>query len=1529
MTEKNPIISFQSVEDQISKDYVRNREVRNRYEATPQFQEDQQKEVLRKDTASFKEQETNALANNQQSNFSATSLREQSATQAKQEKPVEKPDTLVNKIDEGLAETGEFVKNVGIGGVKSLEETLQTIGFKDNLFNIADAEDTADKIARGLGQGFTFFLPASAAVRGGLKLAKLFQKNEKLSKAGELVAGAAAGALTDVMAFDPKDPNPADLALAIGVISKDSKVGAAVKEWLAQKDTDSELVARTKAGITGLFAGALVDLLIRGAGYVRKSFKETEELEEAAQEFAEYAVDGVDRIKNGAEPEKLEEISKLLPDPDEGLAISQIRAKDDYAEALENFEETGGGYGKFKYGSGKSKEETGGKSGGSKEGSEGLPQPIADMLNKLANGETIPDQDLAEIVSVNLLKSSESHNIRNVIQFISRHIKIKDITKEPRPLESYDSVIGDMVDDFITTTGEGKSIILGDMKRVTSNIEEARSYVGTIKALIAVQTKTIAKLNTVFANAPTKANQDALMKAWDVEKELLFNGSGMSKASSDLLSAYKKTVRAIDDEAVIQKELQRKVISPDSEVLKIRSVYASKMDRMHKLKIDDLKAEVLDKSPDVKLDEAFDEAVEVTGKVGQKNRKGKSTGRKRSIKINKLETDTGKRVAKRLDSLEKLRKSARNPERGSVKPKNKPLKDVASPAQLKAIAKAKEDLNKIRLDRDTLTKKFQRNNKEQLRLRKHFEKLSKDIKDLQDGIDPRAPKGSKKGTTVDIETLKGEKARLLAKLKPFNEVEKRIEALTNTLELLIRKRMSKDWDTATPIERTQIEKDIQVSIQWNRDKLKTSRIESEVRDLFKLKAQGEELKDIDNMAFRQMKQRLANMDRGLPEKLIRVQSEIYVNGLLSSPKTILLVNTIGTSSAIISTIVERAFAGLKTAVTGKGDIDLQEAGILAWNYLANIPDAFRLGGKALYHGPSDPNFKADYMNVRDQAISKEAFNLGGNLGKTVDYIGSVTNMPGRLLLSTDEAYKGLIDRAEQAALSHRKARSEIRADGTETSYAAIAKRSQEITDNINAHPDIIEQARHAADVNTFTNPLHDVEVIDAFGKSVPKSSVAKSLKGFIDSDKTGILRTFIPFFQTPANIFNFTFERTPAIQMLSETLKQDLKSPNLGVREAAQARIGTSFTIWGGLFAYAYSGNFTGPPPKDNNLRKNLEASMGGRPWFSVNIGEGFQTYDKFDPFGLILGIAATSANMVKASQNLAGQYEKGDDSDAIFEKYGEVLWSSVVGMSELIKNKHFFNGLSDFMEALSTDGSQFDATVRKVVTAIDPRLSFYSSMRRNIARGLDPTKPEKLQKVKRERTESEELFETLAKDLLSEVSRVYEEANDAVMFGWGNRFAMKDLAGNTVEYPGTNSALSITSNIVNSMVNPSPTLKKSSSNLINRLAELESSIGQPSALKTVHGVTLTDEEKSWIINKWTTENKLLDNVVMKKGFLKSPEGLQLTLIENTIKENKEDAIKDALIKFPRLYKASADLKINMMETLTTKQRPTGYQFPN
>ena len=100
MAEELEITPFTSAQDQISDSYVRNRSVRNRYETTPTFIEEEEKEVLREETAPIKEQEANALANNQKSL---------------------------------LSEVGEFVTNIGIGAVKAVEETAQVFGARDNI----------------------------------------------------------------------------------------------------------------------------------------------------------------------------------------------------------------------------------------------------------------------------------------------------------------------------------------------------------------------------------------------------------------------------------------------------------------------------------------------------------------------------------------------------------------------------------------------------------------------------------------------------------------------------------------------------------------------------------------------------------------------------------------------------------------------------------------------------------------------------------------------------------------------------------------------------------------------------------------------------------------------------------------------------------------------------------------------------------------------------------------------------------------------------------------------------------------------------------------------------------------------------------------------------------------------------------------------------------------------------------------------------------------------------------------------------
>jgi len=154
----------------------------------------------------------------------------------------------------------------------------------------------------------------------------------------------------------------------------------------------------------------------------------------------------------------------------------------------------------------------------------------------------------------------------------------------------------------------------------------------------------------------------------------------------------------------------------------------------------------------------------------------------------------------------------------------------------------------------------------------------------------------------------------------------------------------------------------------------------------------------------------------------------------------------------------------------------------------------------------------------------------------------------------------------------------------------------------------------------------------------------------------------------------------------------------------------------------------------------------------------------------------------------------------------------------------------------------------------------------------------------------------------------------------------MKDLAGNVVQYPGVNQDLDITNNIVNSLLNPSPVLKQSTSPLINKLGELESTVSQPSALNKVMGVTLTDEEKSFIIDKWTKRNQILNKTVKTKSFLSMPEGMQLLLLENIINENKKLATDEALGKFDRLIKGAADFKIYEMNTKTMSERPTGFQ---
>jgi len=704
-----------------------------------------------------------------------------------------------------------------------------------------------------------------------------------------------------------------------------------------------------------------------------------------------------------------------------------------------------------------------------------------------------------------------------------------------------------------------------------------------------------------------------------------------------------------------------------------------------------------------------------------------------------------------------------------------------------------------------------------------------------------------------------------------------------------------------------------------KSKIKRQKGESleELQERAKLQARQIEIDEINRANLAQTKSRLNAMNKSFMARTRDSLLEIYVNGLLSSVKTF-EVNALGNTSAIVSSVIDRAYAGF---VKRGGEVTAREAAELGWGYLSSLKDLGKLM-KQSWDLEETQLIKQDFIRPHDRAISKEAWRTGGALGKAVDILSNIVNFPGRILLSADEIFKCINYRAECRALAYRKAANDPTVGSNK---AAIHRKFAEIMQDVEAYEDIAEGAKGFAAKNTFTNKLASHVIKDPLtGKPKVVPGLGLKLKGILDSDQTGIARTFIPFFQTPANLLNFAWERTPVLRRWNRGLKERL-SPDApkAVRELAEAQVATSNVLWGSTMALAFSGNFTGGPPRDPNLRKTLEADMGGPHWYSYKSDEGWVKYDRFDPIGVIMAASAHAAVMGKAAWNLHGQYQQGDPSDEIFEKYKEVLNAGVVGMARLITDRHYLQGFSEMLNIVSSEGN-LEYKVRrggeKIAAFINPAQGFYSSFRRNIETGLRPEKQRRLQ-----RTDLNDF-----NDIVTEIGNIFEEGMRKQVFGYGERIAMKNLAGESVLFPGINHEVDrepfqIIANIGKAVTNPIPALQPSKSPLIKKLAELESKVAQPSSINKLNGIVLTDDEKTYFIDQWTSLNKKLEPLVSSKKFNQYPQGTQRLLIENLIARNKKVANKATLVKYKRLLTGTFDLKRYDLQSKFLKQVPTGF----
>lgn len=417
-------------------------------------------------------------------------------------------------------------------------------------------------------------------------------------------------------------------------------------------------------------------------------------------------------------------------------------------------------------------------------------------------------------------------------------------------------------------------------------------------------------------------------------------------------------------------------------------------------------------------------------------------------------------------------------------------------------------------------------------------------------------------------------------------------------------------------------------------------------------------------------------------------SEYWINAILSGPKTH-LVNAIGNTGVIALQQMERLAAAGVSAVRGGTDrIMAREAGAMLHGSIAALPDAWRYMGRAFKEGSS--GFGMGKIEApRTRAISSET--LGATRNRTfnkvmnqpliatgIDKLGALVTIPGRALGAGDEFFKTINYRMEVHAQAARQA-----ADEVSTGAIKPTEMKSRMADLIADPAESVRlQAREMAQYGTFTN--------DA-------GRYARAITDF--KHKAPVLRFIVPFVNTPANILRFATERSPAAPLLGD-VRADIRA---GGRRADMAIARMSLGSIAMLTAYDFAakGMITGSGPESRSEKAALRRS-GWQP-YSVKVGDRYFAYNRLDPLGMQLGVAAEMAEIANNSS-----IDPGED-------YDEAAYRMIGAVGQNMMDKAYVRGLSDLFTALS-EPERFAPTYFERLAA-----SFVPTLAREVATATSP----------------------------------------------------------------------------------------------------------------------------------------------------------------------------------------------------------------
>ena len=471
--------------------------------------------------------------------------------------------------------------------------------------------------------------------------------------------------------------------------------------------------------------------------------------------------------------------------------------------------------------------------------------------------------------------------------------------------------------------------------------------------------------------------------------------------------------------------------------------------------------------------------------------------------------------------------------------------------------------------------------------------------------------------------------------------------------------------------------------------------------------------------------------------LIDLHNELWINALLSGPKTF-LVNTFGNLMTSVYLPVERAIGArlLYGKYKDPRYLTISREALRASFYLSNLWDSLTLGKKAFATEDSviQPRV-AVTSELRGAAITSDNVNsiagVGDYFGTGVDKLGRAIRIPTRALTGTDEFFKQmqfrLAAQTEAALKAHNDLIEEYGEELTsEILEKELAPRAAVIFDGVvrkggeryskaavrdDVYKDMIktmaasgEEWGPLARQQWMENRYN--QVYDPTKNSISEKAFAAAQEATFTTPQTGnigkllqsgvtkarVLRLVMPFVSTPLNIIKFAGQRTlpfdlPVLRSAHQRMQEDYASRDPSVLASLKGRQAAGTALWAGATMATAAGLITGRGPKRASERKILQET-GWRP-YSLKIGDKYYSYQRSDPFATFLGFTADLYEY--ANESFRGNVDDPKMDEMLTIAAGALL----TGVTQNVVNKSYMTGVKQVVDAISDPDSFMPSFIR------------------------------------------------------------------------------------------------------------------------------------------------------------------------------------------------------------------------------------------